>query len=99
MRRFLLLVPMLAGSIASAAAVDGVAGLSGLSVTFDAIGYASSDFDVGYRSERWRSGKRYELNVWAQVEPSRVSPGGGFYLFYEDHEWDGEQFLGTKEHA
>ena len=103
MRRLLFLVPVLAGSLTSAAAVEGIAGLEGLSISLDVIGYASQEFDVGYREEDWSSGNRYELNVFAQLESGRVSPGGGFYVFYEEREWDGRSFTGvggtTQEHA
>lgn len=103
MRRFLFLVPVLAGSLTSAAALDSIPGVTGLSVTLDVIGYASQEFDIGYRDADWTSGQRYELNVFSRMESGRVQPGGGFYLFYEEREWDGENFNGigglTQEHA
>jgi hypothetical protein len=99
MRRFLLLVPVLAGSITSAAAVDGIDGLKGISLTFDVISYASQEFSVGYFDADWSSGNRYELNAMTQLEGDRVRPSGGMYFFYEEREWDGEVLLGTREHA
>ncbi len=99
MRRFLVPVLMSAGSITSVAALDSIPGLTGLSVTLDAIGYASQEFDVGYRSEDWSSGIRYELNVITRMESGRVQPSGGFYLFYEDRDWKGQMFQGTQERA
>lgn len=99
MRHFLLLVPMLAGSLTTAVAVEGIPGVTGLSVSLDVIGYASQEFDVGYRSEDWSSGMRYELNVFSRMESGRVQPGGGFYLFYEERDWEGQRYLGTTERA
>jgi hypothetical protein len=96
--RTLFLVPLFA-AISSAAAVEGVDGLKGISLTFDVISYASQEFSVGYKDEDWSTGQRYELNVFTQLEGDRVRPGGGMYFFYEERDWDGDVLLGTQEHA
>ena len=103
MRHLLLLTPLLAASITSAAAMEGIDGLKGISLTFDAISYASQEFSVGYMSDDWSSGMRYELNAVTQLEGGRVRPSGGMYFFYEDRDWEGESFTGiggtTQERA
>ena len=99
MRRLLLLTPLLAASITSATAVEGIDGLKGVSVTFDVISYASQEFSVGFFDDDWSSGMRYELNAVTQLDGDRVRPSGGMYFFYEDRDWDGDVFLGTQERA
>ncbi len=93
--RTLFLVPLLAASITSATAVEGIDGLKGISVTFDVISYASQEFSVGYFSDDWSSGERYELNAFTQLDGDRVRPGGGMYFFYEDRNWKGRTFTGV----
>lgn len=99
MRRLLFLVPILSSAISSASALDSIDGLSGVSLTFDVISYASQEFSVGYFDDDWSSGMRYELNAVTQMDGDRVKPSGGFYLFYEEHDWEGDVFLGTQERA
>lgn len=98
MRTFFL-VPVLAAAMSSAAAVEGIDGLKDISLTFDVISYASQEFSVGFFDDKWSSGNRYELNAVTQLEGDRVRPSGGFYLFYEEREWDGDSLSGTQEHA
>ncbi|HEX3132299.1 MAG TPA: hypothetical protein VHX44_01815 [Planctomycetota bacterium] len=93
--RTLFLIPLLAGSVASAVAVDGVDGLKGISLTFDVISYASQEFSVGYMSDHWSSGQRYELNAVTQLDGDRVRPSGGMYFFFEDRDWKGKFFTGV----
>jgi hypothetical protein len=95
MRHLCFLIPVLAGSLTSASALDSIPGVTGLSVSIDVISYASQEFNIGYRGADWTSGQRYELNVFTRMESGRVQPGGGFYLFYEEHEWEGRNFDGT----
>lgn len=99
MRRSLLLVPLLAGSVSTASALEGIYGLKDVSVTFDAIGYGSQEFSVGYFDDDWSSGNRYELNIVTQLEGDRARPSGGMYIFYEERDWQGDVLLGTQERA
>lgn len=99
MRRLLFLVPILSSAISSASALDSIDGLSGVSLTFDVISYASQEFSVGYFDDDWSSGMRYELNAVTQMDGDRVKPSGGMYFFYEEHDWEGDVFLGTQERA
>lgn len=95
--RKLFLIPFLTACVARASAMEGV---DGLSVTFDVISYASQEFSVGYFSDDWSTGNRYELNFMAQMEQQgRVQPSGGMYLFYEERDWKGDTFAGTQERA
>ena len=97
--RTLFLIPLVAASITSAAAVEGIDGLKSISITVDVISYASQEFSVGYFSDDWSAGQRYELNAFTQMDGDRVRPGGGLYVFYEEREWDGDVLLGTQERA
>ena len=95
--RKLFLIPFLTACVAQASAMESV---DGLSVTFDVISYASQEFSVGYFSDDWSTGNRYELNFMAQMEQQgRVQPSGGMYLFYEERDWKGDTFAGTQERA
>ena len=97
MRRLLLvLVPALAAVLVQTHAMEG-ADIEGLGVTFDVISYASQEFSIGYMSDNWSSGTRYELNGWAQLDSGRVQPGGGVYLFYENRDWKGRSLGGVQE--
>lgn len=98
MRKFFL-IPVLAAAITPASALDGIDGLQGLSLTLDVVSYASQEFSVGYFSDDWSSGQRYELNAVTQMDGDRVRPGGGLYVFYEKRDWHGDVLLGTQEHA
>ena len=95
MRRYLL-IPLLAATVGQVAALEGV---EGLSATFDVISYASQEFSVGYFSDKWSAGNRYELNFMAQVEPGKVQPSGGLYFFYEERDWKGNSRNGIQESA
>ena len=94
--RALRLIPLLTAAITSASAMQGIDGLDDISVTFDVISYASQEFSVGYFDDDWSSGNRYELNGFTQQsDGERVSPGGGVYVFYEEHDWKGDTFTGS----
>lgn len=62
-------MPLLTACVAQASAVEGVGGLS---VTFDVISYASQEFSIGFFSDDWSSGQRYELNFMAQMEQTAL---------------------------
>jgi hypothetical protein len=93
--RTLFLMPLFAASITVASAVDGIDGIKNISLTLDVISYASQEFSVGYFSDKWSSGNRYELNAFSQMDGARVRPGGGLYVFYEQRDWKGESFTGV----
>jgi hypothetical protein len=93
MRRYLL-IPLLAATIGQVAALEGV---EGLDVTFDVISYASQEFSVGYFSDKWSSGNRFEINAMAQMETGKVQPSGGMYFFYEERDWKGDARNGIQE--
>lgn len=92
MRKFVL-VPFFTACLVQASAMENV---EGLSVTLDVISYASQEFSVGYFSDKWSSGNRYELNAIAQMDPGRVQPSGGGYLFYEKRDWKGDSLNGLQ---
>lgn len=94
--RKLLLISLLASYASSTFAAD-LSNAEGVSVTFDVLSYASQEFNVGYFSDNWSSGNRYELNILAQMDNGRVQPSGGVYIFYEERKWKGDTLGGIQE--